>query len=78
MSPLSFRHPWFLELLPLTRGAIESLRGTCNKVGVCQKGLYPATRLRCKMRPQTFQSTYHPFYQYLREGAHEGATGSEA
>jgi putative transposase len=23
-----------------------------NKVGVCQKSLYPATRLRCKMRPQ--------------------------
>ena len=24
----------------------------CNKVGVCQKGLYPATRLKCIMRPQ--------------------------
>jgi hypothetical protein len=37
-----------------------------------------AVPISCKMRPQPFQSIYHPLYQKLWEATHEGATSAGA
>ena len=53
----------------------------CNKVGVCQKSLYPETRLRCKMRPQPrrrHRSRHIVLYQQPDGSRAGGACPSEA
>ena len=41
----------------------------CNKVGVCPKSLYPATRLRSKMRPQPRRRRFSRHITHSSEAA---------
>jgi hypothetical protein len=41
----------------------------CNKVGVCPKSLYPATRLRSKMRPQPRRGRFSRHITHSSEAA---------